>query len=91
MVRSSFIAGLTSVLSCGYNCYLVYNSPRFLTLDKVALKREAELTALYWSAAHTQQDVHEDLADEIIDIWFEQGRISSWWNPKTLSQLGLTR
>ncbi len=90
MVRSSFIAGLTSVLSCGYNCYLVYNSPRFLTLNDIVLNAEMELTALYWSAAHTPQDVHEVLADQIIDIWFKQKGFS-FWNPKTLSQLALTR
>lgn len=90
MVRSSFIAGLTSILSGGYNCYLVFNSPRFLTLNDIALNIEMELTALYWSAAHAPHDVHEFLADSIIDVWFKQKGFSIW-NPETLSQLAVTR
>ncbi len=90
MVRSSLIAGLTSVLSCSYNCYLVYNSPRFLTLNDIVLNTEIELSALYWSTAHATQDVHEVLAESIIDVWFKQKGFSILTHG-TLSQLALTR
>jgi hypothetical protein len=90
MVRNSFITGMASLLSFSYNCYLTYNSPRFLNLSDIDLSKEIELTALYWAIAHHQNDAHEVIADEIIDLWFKQ---KGGFGQKcaTLSQLSLTR
>ncbi len=90
MVRNSFISGMTSLLSLSYNCYLTYNSPRFLSLSDIELDNEIELTALYWAVAHHQNDAHEAVAEEIINLWFKQ---KGGFGQKcaTLSQLSLTR
>lgn len=90
MVRNSFITGMASLLSFSYNCYLTYNSPRLLNLSDIDLSKEIELTALYWAIAHHQNDAHEVIADEIIDLWFKQ-KGGFGQKCETLSQLSLTR